>query len=100
MTEEATQLDPVPQITLNHLGIGDVDIDINKLAKMVETWVDVRIDEQNIEIETKLVNLSQSIQDVIDDFYGSVLKYLKSGMIVSINVGLIGFGYFLKGVMA
>ncbi|KKL17882.1 hypothetical protein LCGC14_2481070 [marine sediment metagenome] len=97
MTEE---LDPVPQITLNHLGIGDVDIDINKLAKMVETWVDVRIDEQNIEIETKLVNLSQSIQDVIDDFYGSVLKYLKSGMIVSINVGLIGFGYFLKGVMA
>ena len=90
----------VPQITLNHLGIGDVDIDINKLAKMVETWVDVRIEEQNIEIETKLVNLSQSIQDVIDEFYQGILKYLKSGMIVSINVGLIGFGYFLKGVIS
>ncbi|KKL25689.1 hypothetical protein LCGC14_2402780 [marine sediment metagenome] len=92
--------DPPPEITLNHLGIGDVDIDINKLAKMVETWVDVRIDEQNIEIETKLVNLSQSIQDVIDEFYQGVLRYLKSGMIVSINVGLIGFGYFLKGVIS
>ncbi len=89
----------VPQITLNHLGIGDVDIDINKLAMMVETWCKEYLDDHKKEIQTTLDEQDISIQKILRDFNQSVLKYLRVGLIASINFGLIGFGWFLRTIL-
>ncbi len=94
-------IDPeVPQITTDILGISEgVNLDINKLAVMVQTWVDVRIDEHKKKIQETLDLQDKSIQDILDDFYQGILKYLKVGLIASINISLVGFGWFLRTIL-
>ncbi|KKM64384.1 hypothetical protein LCGC14_1501870 [marine sediment metagenome] len=100
MTEEATQLDPyVPQITTKILGMGEVDIEVNKLATMVEGWCKEYLDQHMINIQETLDKQDTSIQDILDDFYQGILKYLKVGLIASINISLIGFGWFLRTIL-
>ncbi len=90
----------VPQITTDILGISEgVNLDINKLAVMVQTWVDVRIDEHKKKIQETLDLQDKSIQDILDDFYQGILKYLKVGLIASINISLVGFGWFLRTIL-
>ena len=101
MTEE---LEAVPTINTDILGNTDgVPIDINKFATMVNTWVDVRVDEklsaQDEKVDEDLMTMKESIQEIIKNFNDGILKYLKSGLIVSINVGLIGFGWFLNSIL-
>ncbi|KKK51781.1 hypothetical protein LCGC14_3111500, partial [marine sediment metagenome] len=80
-------------------GIGDVDIDINKLAAMVQTWVEEYLSKHMINIQETLDEQDKSIQDILDDFYQGILKYLKVGLIASINISLIGFGWFLRTIL-
>ena len=102
MTEEAPQLDPhVPQITTSTMGMTDdgIPIELNKLAMMVETWCKEYLDDHKKEMQTTLDEQNISIQKILRDFNQSVLKYLRVGLIASINFGLIGFGWFLRSVL-
>ena len=96
MTEE---LDLVPQVTTKILGMGEVDIEVNKLASMVEGWCKEYLDEHTAKIQDTLDKQDKSIQDILDDFYQGILKYLKVGLIASINISLIGFGWFLRTIL-
>ena len=91
----------IPQITTRILGITDeIDIDINKLASMVEGWCKEYNDTHKIEVQEMLDTQDESISKILKDFNGTVLKYLKVGLIASINFGLIGFGWFLNTILA
>jgi len=91
----------IPPITTKTYGITDQpEVEINKLAVMVEAWVDEKLNAYTIEVDSKLEGLTTNVQQVIKDFYDGVLKYFKSGLIVSINVGLIGFGWFLNNILS
>ena len=94
-------IDPnVPQITTKILGITkEVDIEVNKLATMVQGWCKEYLDHHKKKMQETLDKQDLSIQAILDDFYQGVLKYLKVGLIASINISLIGFGWFLRTIL-
>ncbi len=97
-----SDVDPnIPQITTKILGMtkGDVDIEVNKLASMVQGWCKEYLDEHKKKIQETLDKQDLSIQKILDDFYQGILKYLKVGLIASINISLIGFGWFLRTIL-
>ncbi len=90
----------VPQITTDILGISEgVNLDINKLAVMVQGWCEEYLDHHMKKIQQTLDLQDKSIQDILDDFYQGILKYLKVGLIASINISLVGFGWFLRTIL-
>ena len=94
-------IDPnVPQITTKILGITkEVDIEVNKLATMVQGWCKEYLDHHKKKMQETLDKQDLSIQAILDDFYQGILKYLKVGLIASINISLIGFGWFLRTIL-